>query len=821
MNPTTPAPVTSTTPFGHVDTLITAFDATAAEIPHAPALRAFGDDQVITWHDYALRSRRLARSLSERGLGKGSVVAFLLTNRLEFHLLDAAALRLGCVTLSLYPTAAPDQIAFQLDHSGARLVVTERRFLALAQPLAKARGVELLVVDDGPLPDLNVVHPAGAVEIRPDDTVCLIYTSGTTGDPKAVELSHRGILAMLHGVAAVLPPPAVRRKLSYLPAAHVTERVFSHYEPMLSGSFVTTVDDPKLFPRALAAVEPTMVFGVPRVWDKLRAAIESAVDGKPAHVGLANVEWAAVGGAPCPPEVITFFTSAGVPLAEVWGMSETTGISILNQPTGQAGSVGRPIPGVTVSLAPDGELLVRGASVTDGYRDDPVRTAEAFTPDGWLRTGDLASIDPDGAVSIIGRKKELIINSSGKNLSPFTIESAVKAETPLVGHICAIGDARPYLVALVSPDAHATAGMTPEAIRGAVAAAVDRANTRLARVEQIKRFAVVDDCWQAGGRHVTATEKLRRSHIARDYADLIETLYDPTRENKETAMPGGLTHDTLVVDGAAIPGRPAPDGSPAVWSPTSVTLLKAGRHGGLVDGLTTRDDGRRLVDWLDSHDVELDWVYVTHGHGDHFFGLTAVLDRWPNTRVLAVPEVAKAMAEETSAPRFDNLWGPLFGDRLFSRFVEAEAIHQDLELAGHVVRIHRAGHSDTSDTTFVEVPDLSLVIAGDIVYNNVFPYVVETDSAKRAQWRAALDLIAAVNPAKVVAGHRDPNGSDDPVHLYRTRQFLLDFDEVLDTGATAVELFDELVRRYPTWLNRRALWSGSLAQTRLRDGQPG
>jgi long-subunit acyl-CoA synthetase (AMP-forming) len=527
MSQGTTEPLMGQAPTGCPGTLIAAFDATAVAGPTAPALRAFGTEHVVSWHDYAVRSRRLAGTFAGLGLQRGDVVAMLLTNRPEFHLADAAALRLGCVALSLYATAAPEQMAFQLDHSRARLVVTERRFVSVIQPLAVARGIGLVVVDDPQFP--YTAERFADVDIRPDDVACLVYTSGTTGVPKAVEISHRRIIAMITGVFELMPPPAVRRVLSYLPAAHIAERAFSHYVPMLYGSFVTSVDHPELFPRALAEVEPTMVFGVPRVWEKLKTSMQAAPDAAPAGFGLGKVQWAAVGGAACRPDVIEFFVSIGVPLAEVWGMSETSGISTVNPPSrgpgDSAGSVGLPIPGVEITLAPDGEMLVRGATACPGYRDDPLRTAETFMPGGWIRTGDIGSIDANGLVRITGRKKDLIITSSGKNLSPTAIESAVKAETPLVAHVCAVGDGRPYIVALVCVDAKQTAGMTPEEIHAAVTAAIDWANVRLARIEQVKRFSLVPDSWPPGGQYVTATEKLRRDNIARDYAATIEVLF--------------------------------------------------------------------------------------------------------------------------------------------------------------------------------------------------------------------------------------------------------------------------------------------------------
>jgi long-subunit acyl-CoA synthetase (AMP-forming) len=388
--------------------------------------------------------------------------------------------------------------------------------------------------------------------------------------------------------AAIGPIRAGSRVISWLPAAHIAERNAHHYMPIVYGLQITCCPDPRELPSYLTEVRPQRFFAAPRVWEKLKAGLQAKIAAQPdeqreraeralaaafeqvrlqqrgaevsaalaaevsaadreifaglrAALGLDRVEAAHVGAAPIPVEVLEFFHAIGIPLAELWGMSESCGAGCVNPPEQiKLGTVGPPAPGVEISLADDGEVLLRSESVMVGYRGAPVRTAEAIDAQGWLHTGDIGEFDCDGYLRIVDRKKELIINAMGKNMSPANIEAQIKAASPLIGQAVAIGDRRPYNTALVVLDAdfaptwasqHGLQGRTLEQLAGepvvreAVQDAIDAANSRLARVEQIKKFQIIPGDWLPGGEELTPTMKLKRKPIAQKYASAIEAMY--------------------------------------------------------------------------------------------------------------------------------------------------------------------------------------------------------------------------------------------------------------------------------------------------------
>jgi long-chain acyl-CoA synthetase len=571
--------------------LCKAFQITAVANAERPALRTPDGLSEITWSQYAARVRTIAAGLASLGVGDGDAVALLLTNRPEFHIVDTATFHLGAAPFSVYHTSPPEQIAPLLENSGARVMVAEPVFLERARAARTlCPSLEHLVVVDGDGSDHVTLDalcgrgdPAFDFErawrsVGPDHVATLVYTSGTTGAPKGVEHTHGGLMFGLNCLQRLAPVSPEGRVVSYLPMAHIAERYVSHYSSMAFGYTITACADPKQLATALVGARPSRFFGVPRIYEKLRSAVLGMIDAEPegplgaavlaglarvraaqagedaasvsteheqllarvrSKLGLDQVEWTGVAAAPTPYSVLEFFHAIGVPVAELWGMSECV-LSTSNPPSRiKLGTVGIAIPGVEVKLAEDGEILVRGPNVTRRYRNDPERTADAIDADGWLHSGDIAVADEDGYLKIVDRKKEIIINSAGKNMSPAHIECVIKEESPLIGQVVAIGDARQYVTALIVLDEEAAArtaeqpGLPTEIgafaehehIRQAIKSAVERGNDRLARVEQIKAYKVLNTPWAPGGDELTPTMKLKRRVIAQKYATEIEALY--------------------------------------------------------------------------------------------------------------------------------------------------------------------------------------------------------------------------------------------------------------------------------------------------------
>lgn len=545
-----------------VASLCEAFQNTVARCPDEVALRTPGGATEITWFEYGERVRRLAAGLAASGVGPGDTVGIMLLNRPEAALVDTAALHLGAIPFSVYNTSSAEQLAYLFANAGNSVVVTQQAFLGAVH----ASGADLTTVvsvdgGDGTLsfaeleekgvPDFD--FEASWRAVGPDDVLTLIYTSGTTGPPKGVELTHASMLAELEAQHERLPLQRGDRCASYLPMAHIADRWASHYSPMFHGITTTYVDDPKAIVGALAEARPTVWGGVPRVWEKIKAALEARGITDPAALpaemragvlqllGLDQVRWSVSGAAPIAPEVLQFFLDLGLPICELWGMSETSCCVTINPIDDiRIGTVGTALKGVELRLAADGELLVRGPLLMKGYRNQPDKTAETIDADGWLHTGDIATIDDDGYVTIVDRKKELIINAAGKNMSPANIEQVVKASHPLIGQAVVIGDRRPYNVALLVLDPDACAAYAEKAgladasaaalaqdqgVLAAVAGAVEQANARLSRVEQVKRYRVLATDWLPGGDELTPTMKLKRKPIDAKYAEVIEELY--------------------------------------------------------------------------------------------------------------------------------------------------------------------------------------------------------------------------------------------------------------------------------------------------------
>ncbi|MFX0577691.1 fatty acid--CoA ligase FadD11 [Nocardia nepalensis] len=587
------------------DTLCAAFQHTAAIDPDAVAVRTVGGTQELTWREYAAQVRRIAAGFAALGIGRGDTVALMMSNRVEFYPIDVGALHAGATSFSVYNTLPPEGIAHVLSNAGASVVVCEGQYLDRIRR-SGAAPAHIVVVDADP-----VHSPEGTLTLRqlqtlgttdfdferswkdtePDDVATLIYTSGTTGSPKGVETTHANLLFEAHALAQVLPIEYGDRITSFMPSAHIADRLTALYLQIVFGTQVTVVAEPSLIAAALPDCRPTIWGAVPRVWEKLKAAIELGVANEPApmraaalrwaldtarrrmdllragqpvpddlaaeyseadtavlsalrtKLGFGELKWAVSGAAPIPADTLAFFAGLGLHISEIWGMSELTCIATVSpyEPT-ELGTVGRLVPGMQMRLADDGELFVRGPLVMKGYRGEPEKTAEAVDADGWLATGDVMTRDDNGCLRIVDRKKELIINASGKNMSPANIENAVRAACGLIGTVVAIGEARPYVTALVTLDADTAASFAadhdlpvaaavlvehPEIIER-VCAAIDSANQSLSRVEQIKRFRLLPTFWEPGGVELTLTMKLRRKPIDEMYAADIDLLYaDP------------------------------------------------------------------------------------------------------------------------------------------------------------------------------------------------------------------------------------------------------------------------------------------------------
>lgn len=568
----------------------------AEQRPDSPAF--FGEHRSWTWSQVREQARDLAAGFAALGVHGGDAVALMATNRPEHVLADLGAATAGAVTTTVYSTLAAEQIRHVALDSGARAAVIEgvdalERWQKILGDLPELSVLVLLGdIDPGTRPEGftgRAVHWDELVElgrtrrgegaainapVHPEDTAVLIYTSGTTGRSKGVELSHRALLYEVEALKRYSGLPDEMISLSYLPLAHVAERVLSVYLPLLCGGQTHFCPDLKKLPEMLSRVRPTIFFGVPQVWERFRSGIEASMAAAPAFkrrlagwalragtsgsgtsawlanrlvlrripaaLGLDRCALRAVGAAPLPPHLERFFDGLGLGLTGVYGLSETCGAAVVHGASDvrRPGTVGSAMPGIELDVAEDGEVLVRGPLCTSGYRNLPSATRELFTEDGWLRTGDLGSLDADGLLRITGRKKELIITAGGKNISPTAVESLL-VEHPLVGHAMVHGDGRRHLVALLVLDPEAldrwcaANGLPRDGVHDqpALAAEIDRAvaaaNSRLAEVEQVRGHVVLPREWNEESGELTPTRKIKRQVIAERYREQLEELHDP------------------------------------------------------------------------------------------------------------------------------------------------------------------------------------------------------------------------------------------------------------------------------------------------------
>jgi len=603
-------------------TLVDALAETAAVHADEPAYsdRHHASDgaswRTVTWRETRELALDVAAGLARLGVAVGDTVAIMATNRVEHFVADMGAVHAAATPMSIYNTLSPEQVAYVAAHARPTAVVLETaahrerwhralaetdsiRTVVVLEPTtptdADATGAARFMTWDD-LVAAGAAHRAAHADeveartraVTPDSPATILYTSGTTGHPKGVVLTHHNVLyeTLSTQEKAGLTEPQVA--VSYLPLAHIAERVLGLYGPQVQGSHMHAIGDPAELVGALGEVHPTAFFGVPRVWEKIRTGLSAKLAADPdpgsralveramaaalawveaqevggamtpevedayraadeqvlgslrALLGLDRVAWAGSAAAPMPLDVARFMAGLGLKVFDVYGMTETCGAVTANGPSGfKLGTVGRANPGMEVRLGEDGEILVRGPVNTPGYHLQEDATRALIDADGWLHTGDIGTLDEDGFFSVVDRKKELIITSNGKNVAPSNIENYLK-ESPIIGHAMAIGDGRPYVVAVLTLDGEiapvlarqlgleftdlADLAARPE-IRALAQQAVDAANARLSRPEQVKSFELLPVEWTAESEELTPTLKLKRRVVNTKYAAVVDRLY--------------------------------------------------------------------------------------------------------------------------------------------------------------------------------------------------------------------------------------------------------------------------------------------------------
>jgi long-chain acyl-CoA synthetase len=593
------------------ETVADVFRNTVLAYADRPALRWSTEDHwaSLTWTDYGHAVAEVAAGLCIWDLQPGDRVAILSTNRPEWHIVDMAVLCSGLVSVPIYPTNAASQVAYILNHSGARVcfvedvdqlskVLLKRPELPELEAVVVMAGVEGL--DDGFVRLLEDVRAEGATRLVgdprlvqrlsehlcPEGLATLVYTSGTTGLPKGAMITHANIMATLRSLRSFVDVGPDDRFLSFLPLSHITERSISHFGQLSGGaetwfarSFATVADD-------LRACRPTLFFAVPRVWEKFREGIVeqvhaargparalaaryiSSADAEPARrtgaaallpavehalldrivgrtirrqLGLDRARIVACGAAPVSPDLLRWFHRIGLDIAEGYGQTEVSLSTSANRPGAiRIGTVGPPVPGVSVRIGTDGEILVRGDNVCAGYWRDEAASADLVDADGWLHSGDLGKLDVDGYLSVTGRKKDLIVTAYGKNIAPEEIETRLRME-PIISQAVVIGDNRPFLTALLTLDAQAASewaerehrDLDVEALvddrdmHAKVARAVDRVNAEHSHAEAVRRWRLLAHDLTLAAGELTPTLKVKRNVVVEHYRDLVEEMYAP------------------------------------------------------------------------------------------------------------------------------------------------------------------------------------------------------------------------------------------------------------------------------------------------------
>ena len=585
------------------DTVLEVFEATAGAYAERAAMarKRGGAWELTSWRDYREAVHRAARALVALGVAPGNGVVILAANRPEWFVTSLATALAGARAAGIYTNSTPDQCRYIVEHAEAVVAVVDNA-AALAKlegPTGRPAGLRFVVLLDGPsagpatlawadfVAKGEAVHEAEVARrtaaLTASSVSTLIYTSGTTGTPKGVMLTQRNLAFIAEKIQELVPIGPGDRLISYLPLSHIAEQVVSHLLSLAVGATVYFAESLEKMPENLREVRPQFFLGVPRVWEKIQAGIQAAgATSSPLRrriaawargVGRASVEaemagrrrpWSyalanrlvfskvrarlgldaarmlCVSSAPIAKETLDFFGSLGMPIMEAYGMSECTGPTTMSLPQRyQLGRAGFAIPGTELTLAEDGEVLMRGPHVFLGYFKNEAATREALDGEGWLHSGDVGEIDQDGYLRITDRKKELIITAGGKNIAPQHLEGQLK-QIAAVSQAVAIGDRRPYVVALLTLDPArlaaeaALAGSsasTPEAaacdpvFKAYLEKQVERLNQGLARYETIKKIAILPRELSVDAGELTPTLKLKRRAIHERHKDAIEALY--------------------------------------------------------------------------------------------------------------------------------------------------------------------------------------------------------------------------------------------------------------------------------------------------------
>ncbi len=583
------------------DNVVAALFERAGRQAQAPAFaRRQGTTFIpITLGAFAEQVRSIAAGFIGLGIEPGSAICLFSRTRYEFTVVDYAILAAGCLTVPIYETDSPEQVRWAASNSGAVAIVVETAELekavaAVADQLPALKHV--FVIEASGLAELAAhgsgISPAEAdarwQQLGHDQLASIVYTSGTTGLPKGCMLTHGNFIYEVRAIMAVegelLTPDSAT--LMFLPLAHVLARVVQ-FACVTAGVQLGYATDIKHLTEELRMFPPTWIFSVPRVFEKVFAGARAQAGGgmkvkifdRAAAVAIAmseqrqagrtswltkgefalydrlvyrrlreamggRVRWAISGGAPLRLRLGHFYDGLGLRVLEGYGLTETTAAATCNTPSHlRVGTVGRPLPGVSVRIADDGEVLLRGPVVFTGYFQNPQATGDALEPDGWFHTGDLGALDANGFLSITGRKKDLIITAGGKNVQPAELEEALQAN-PLVAQAIVIGDGKPFIAALVTLDREELPGLakqlghpvlpadqlvtsmaTDPQVHASIQKTVDTANELVSRAESIREFRILSEELSVDGGELTATLKVKRAVVMTKFAGVVSSIY--------------------------------------------------------------------------------------------------------------------------------------------------------------------------------------------------------------------------------------------------------------------------------------------------------